>query len=512
MPRPTVFISYRRQSSDHMARLVYDRLRTMGLDVFYDRETINGERFASKIQAEIIKRDYLLLLLAADTLESEWVRREIQTALEHNKSIIPLCDEGVSLARLKIPPEIARLNEFDDIRYDREYVDAAFERVRLALGVGDTPSLELRRALQKRSGLLWWVAVAVAVIALILGAVQVIPILMPQPTPPTNTPSPTTIPPYPVDVGIVTDVVATVAEPETLLNGARRIPPMADYRAGGDYIDIARALALWTPVSNDEAYEIGLLQANSYLFAACYRTAIDRYTALIARDPNWDIAYHNRGVAYMNLQYEIALRDPNASISEPERCDRKDPVARLDYLALAFDDFGRVIKTSANPDLRALAYINRGTAYFLVQDDYGAGSEECLSGASQFQNVTPSIADAARLCEAATVIDRAFEEMERGCDLTDQREALKQIRTARPETLYWQAKLEVTEALCQGEAPDDSERFKRAEQIYADFLEALSAEPTAFAVRRDQLEDACEFTSCGAPICAQTEVCAAGAP
>ncbi|MBL8155422.1 MAG: hypothetical protein JNM70_14655 [Anaerolineae bacterium] len=338
---------------------------------------------------------------------------------------------------------------------------------------------------------------------------------MPQPTatpPPTNTPSPTMILPYPVDVGIVTDVVATVAEPETVVNGGRRIPPIAAYRAGGDYIDIARALALWTPTSSDEAYEIGLLEANSYLFAACYRTAIDRYTALIARDPNWDIAYHNRGVAYMNLQYEIALRDANASISEPERCDRKDPVERLDYLALAFDDFGRVIKTSTNPDLRALAYINRGTAYFLVQDDYGAGLEECLSGAAQFQNVAQSIADAARLCQAAAAIDRAFEEMERGCELTDQREALKQIRTANPETLYWQAKLEVTEALCQDESPEDSEGFKRAEQIYADFLEALAAEPAAFAVRRDQLEDACEFTFCGAPTCAQTVVCAAGAP
>lgn len=139
--KPTVFISYRRQPSDDLARFLYDRLQLAGADVFFDREAINGGRFAAILEREIISRDYFLVILAPDTLESEWVRREIATALRHSDkvSLIPVT-VGFSLGSAPLPEEIAELVEYDAIQYEREYADASVERVVKAIGLTGNPA------------------------------------------------------------------------------------------------------------------------------------------------------------------------------------------------------------------------------------------------------------------------------------------------------------------------------------------------------------------------------------
>ncbi len=136
---PTVFLSYRRLPSDDLARFIYDKLKARNVDVFFDREAINGGRFAAIIEREIINRDYFLVILAPDTLESEWVQREIATALRHadKVKIIPVT-VGFSLGRVDLPEEIAELAEYDAVLYEREYADASIERIAKAVGLAES--------------------------------------------------------------------------------------------------------------------------------------------------------------------------------------------------------------------------------------------------------------------------------------------------------------------------------------------------------------------------------------
>ncbi|RPJ02783.1 MAG: toll/interleukin-1 receptor domain-containing protein [Chloroflexi bacterium] len=130
----TVFLSYRRRSSAHLARYLHDRLVAVGVDVFFDVEDINGGRFARIIESEIVAREYFIVVLTPGTLDSEWVRREIGVALREEKQIIPLMAEGFDFSS-PLPAEIASLSEYSGIPFDHQYADAAFERLTQALGL-----------------------------------------------------------------------------------------------------------------------------------------------------------------------------------------------------------------------------------------------------------------------------------------------------------------------------------------------------------------------------------------
>lgn len=144
--KPTVFISYRRDPSADLARHIYDKLKSRGANVFLDVEAINGGRFEAIIEREIILRDYFLVLLTPNTLDSEWVRREIATALRHQKKIIPVSARGFSLATASLPQGLEELAQYDEIRYDTEYSDASINRIAIAidLNVNVTTNLSMR--------------------------------------------------------------------------------------------------------------------------------------------------------------------------------------------------------------------------------------------------------------------------------------------------------------------------------------------------------------------------------
>ena len=60
--------------------------------VFYDvlGGLHGGERWWEKIVEELTARDVFILILSPDAMNSLWVRREIDVALNENKSVIPL--------------------------------------------------------------------------------------------------------------------------------------------------------------------------------------------------------------------------------------------------------------------------------------------------------------------------------------------------------------------------------------------------------------------------------------
>jgi len=157
--KTTVFLSYRRNSSRELARYVHDKLVDFGADVFFDVETMNAGRFAAIIEHEIIQRQHFLIILKPDTLDSEWVRREIQTALKYRKNIVILTADGFKFES-HVHQEVSVLGEYNGIPYDYQFAEASLERVVKALGLN-------KRSITKSP--LFWLASLAALSLMIIG-------------------------------------------------------------------------------------------------------------------------------------------------------------------------------------------------------------------------------------------------------------------------------------------------------------------------------------------------------
>ena len=98
-PDRSVFISYRRDPDWSLARLVFDDLSEHGYDVFMDVETLHSGIFDTALLDQIQARAHFILILTSHTLErcsdpDDWVRREIEYAMDVGRNIIPLMFHG----------------------------------------------------------------------------------------------------------------------------------------------------------------------------------------------------------------------------------------------------------------------------------------------------------------------------------------------------------------------------------------------------------------------------------
>lgn len=127
-PRPSIFISYQRSTGWTMARTLRDRLAALGADVFIDVESLHEGRFGERIQNAILRAEHFVVVLAPGTLNSEWVRKEAALAIAHEKNIVPVLIEGFDLYA-DLPDDVKGLANFNAIRFDPEYFDAALDKL-----------------------------------------------------------------------------------------------------------------------------------------------------------------------------------------------------------------------------------------------------------------------------------------------------------------------------------------------------------------------------------------------
>src|ERR1700737_1502130 len=90
----TVFLSYRRTNIP-WALAIFQNLTLHGYDVFFDYNGIASGAFERVILGNITARAHFLSLLTPSALErcgdpEDWLRREIETALENQRNIVPL--------------------------------------------------------------------------------------------------------------------------------------------------------------------------------------------------------------------------------------------------------------------------------------------------------------------------------------------------------------------------------------------------------------------------------------
>ena len=139
-PLPTIFISYRRDDTPGYAGRLYDRIRQeFGRDnVFIDVDTLQpGDDFVDAIHERLERCDLMIAVIgkrwltAADDQgrsrledEGDYVRIEIQTALERKLRTIPVLVDRASMPRVQDLPESLRALgrrqaiELSDTRWD----------------------------------------------------------------------------------------------------------------------------------------------------------------------------------------------------------------------------------------------------------------------------------------------------------------------------------------------------------------------------------------------------------
>ena len=150
----TVFISYRRINVP-WALAIYQNLTMHGYDVFFDYQSIDSGNFEKVILENIKTRAHFLVILTPSALDrckepGDWLRREIETAIDEKRNIVPLMlesfDFGSPLVKDALIGKLFSLNKFNGLRVYSEYFFEAMDKLReryLNVGVSDIvlPSL-----------------------------------------------------------------------------------------------------------------------------------------------------------------------------------------------------------------------------------------------------------------------------------------------------------------------------------------------------------------------------------
>ena len=87
-----IFISYRRNGGDILAKLLYETLRNKKYSVFFDHESLSAGVFGKKILSTIKQAKDVIIVLTKDCLErcksrDDWMFLEINEAIKNGKNI-----------------------------------------------------------------------------------------------------------------------------------------------------------------------------------------------------------------------------------------------------------------------------------------------------------------------------------------------------------------------------------------------------------------------------------------
>jgi len=134
----TVFLSYRRTNFP-WAQAIFQNLSQHGYDVFMDFTGIASGDFERVILDNIKARAHFIVLLTPSALErcgepTDWLRREIETALNLRRNIVPLMLENFDFRAPGIANQLIGtlqpLKGYNPLRVHTDYFDEAMVRLR----------------------------------------------------------------------------------------------------------------------------------------------------------------------------------------------------------------------------------------------------------------------------------------------------------------------------------------------------------------------------------------------
>ena len=118
---------------------VYKELTHHGFDVFFDYTGLKSGDFEQAILANIQTRAHFIILLTPSALErcgepNDWLRREIEEAIDYRRNIIPLMldnfDFDVPIVEKQLIGKLKVLKKYNGLGVSVEYFDAAMEKLR----------------------------------------------------------------------------------------------------------------------------------------------------------------------------------------------------------------------------------------------------------------------------------------------------------------------------------------------------------------------------------------------
>ncbi|XP_051963343.1 NAD(+) hydrolase SARM1 [Xyrauchen texanus] len=134
---PDVFISYRRTTGSQLASLLKVHLQLRGFSVFIDVEKLEAGRFEEKLITSVQRAHNFILVLSANALDKcmgdvamkDWVHKEIVTALNGKKNIIPVTDNFIWPEPASLPEDMSTILKFNGIKWSHEYQEATIEKI-----------------------------------------------------------------------------------------------------------------------------------------------------------------------------------------------------------------------------------------------------------------------------------------------------------------------------------------------------------------------------------------------
>ena len=125
----TVFISYRRKDIA-WALNVYGYLTQQGYDVFFDYTSIHSGDFEKIIISNIKARAHFIVILTPTALDRcdeprDWLRREIETAVDEKRNIVPIFfdgfDFGTPSIKKKLKGKLGQLKKYNGLEIPPNY-------------------------------------------------------------------------------------------------------------------------------------------------------------------------------------------------------------------------------------------------------------------------------------------------------------------------------------------------------------------------------------------------------
>lgn len=132
-----VFISYRRETGFYAARIIRDYLESKGLNVFMDLSKIHSGRFPEQIVDGIERCRNFILVLSDGALnncvsEEDWLRREIEIAVDAGKHIIPVALKGFkwpNRLNRQLPEKVAGIKDYECVQENHDYFDSTLTKI-----------------------------------------------------------------------------------------------------------------------------------------------------------------------------------------------------------------------------------------------------------------------------------------------------------------------------------------------------------------------------------------------
>lgn len=133
-----IFVSYRRSSGSQLASLIKVLLQLRGHKVFIDVDRLYAGKFDASLLKNIQAAKHFLLVLTPMALDrcvedydcEDWVHKEIRSALEYNRNVIPIFDPSFEWPdESRLPSDIRAIVKFNGVRWVHEYQEACVDKL-----------------------------------------------------------------------------------------------------------------------------------------------------------------------------------------------------------------------------------------------------------------------------------------------------------------------------------------------------------------------------------------------